>query len=109
MKLFYVYILECADGTYYTGVTNNIERRFLEHSTGVDRNSYTYRRRPVKLAWYFETNIVHHAIEKEKQIKKWSQAKKRALINSDWDKLVEQSKKNFALRKIMKCKESKKN
>ena len=75
MKLYYVYILECSDGTFYTGVTNNIERRFLEHSTGISKTSYTYGRRPVKLVWYVETNLVYYAIEKEKQIKKWSQSK----------------------------------
>jgi putative endonuclease len=101
MKLYYVYIFECADGTYYTGVTNDMERRYMEHSTGLSISSYTYSRRPVKLVWYAETNLVYYAIEKEKQIKKWSKAKKAALINSDWDKLVKLSRKNFILRKMI--------
>jgi putative endonuclease len=52
MKIYYVYILECADGTYYTGITNNLERRFTEHALGLNQDSYTHDRRPVKLAWY---------------------------------------------------------
>ena len=46
MKIF-VYIVECIDGSYYTGVTNNIERRISEHNVGLDRDSFTYSRRPV--------------------------------------------------------------
>lgn len=95
MKTYYVYILECSDSTYYTGVTNDIERRLLEHVNGVSPESYTAKRRPLKLVWYTDTNDINFAIEKEKQIKKWSKAKKLALINSDWEKLIVFSKKNF--------------
>ena len=50
---------------------------------------------------YAETNLVYYAIEKEKQIKRWSKAKKKALIDSDWEKLVKLSKKDFTLRKMI--------
>ena len=93
MKTYYVYILECADGTYYTGVTNDIERRLYEHISGQNPESYTSKRRPVKLVWYTETNDINFALEKEKQIKKWSKAKKNALINEDWENLILLAKK----------------
>jgi len=95
MKTYYVYILECSDGTYYTGGTNDIERRFSEHVNSINPESYTSKRIPVRLVWYTDTNDINFAIEKEKQIKKWSKAKKEALINSDWEKLKTFSKKNF--------------
>ncbi len=50
MKYYYVYILECADDSYYTGITNNLERRFNEHKEGNSPNSYTKSRRPLKFS-----------------------------------------------------------
>ena len=89
---YYVYIVQCSDGSYYTGVTNDLERRIWEHNTGQDENSYTYSRRPVELK-YFETFAdVNQAIAKEKQLKGWSRKKKHALIAQNFDKLKEFSK-----------------
>jgi putative endonuclease len=51
MKYMYVYILECADGSYYTGVTNNPERRLVEHNSGKNPESYTYSRRPLEMKY----------------------------------------------------------
>jgi putative endonuclease len=87
MKNYYVYIIECKDKSFYTGVTNSIEKRISEHNFGIDSNSYTYYRRPIKLVFsqYF-TNI-DDAIRAEKQIKGWSRKKKLALINDDFDLL----------------------
>ncbi len=48
----YVYILECSDNSYYTGVTNNLEKRFMEHEQGVNRNCYIYTRRPLRILFY---------------------------------------------------------
>ena len=95
MKTYYVYILKCSDGTYYTGVTNDINRRLDEHSSGYNPECYTAKRRPVSLVWFTDTNDINYAIDKEKQIKKWSKAKKEALIISDWENLKLLSKKNF--------------
>lgn len=92
---YYVYILECSDNTYYTGVTNNLNRRIEEHQNGVNSNSYTHNRRPIQLVFSAEFNNVEVAIAKEKQIKKWSKNKKEALINGDFDLLPELSKKKF--------------
>ncbi len=95
MKLSYVYILKCSDGTYYTGVTANLEKRILEHQLGKHKNSYTYLRRPVSVVFYCEFTDVNIAILKEKQIKKWSKVKKEALINNEYEKLPNLAKKRF--------------
>jgi putative endonuclease len=88
---FYVYILLCADSSYYTGITNNLVRRFYEHNNSKDELSYTFSRRPTKLI-YFETfKYVMNAIAREKQIKKWSRAKKEALITGNYNLLHELS------------------
>lgn len=81
MKVSFVYILKCSDGTYYTGVTSNLEKRIFEHQSGEYKDSYTHSRRPVKLVFYCQFTEITLAIEKEKQIKKWSKSKKEALIN----------------------------
>jgi putative endonuclease len=82
---YFVYILKCADGTYYTGITNDIERRLSEHQSGANLNAYTFSRRPVKLVWGEEVTTYGEALSHERQIKKWSQAKKKALIRGDFD------------------------
>ncbi|HLO73743.1 MAG TPA: GIY-YIG nuclease family protein [Flavobacterium sp.] len=92
MKLFYVYILKCKDDSFYTGITNSIERRLYEHNVGVDKDAYTYSRRPVELVWFEMFTDSTQAIMVEKKIKGWSRRKKQALIDEDWDKLVRFSK-----------------
>jgi putative endonuclease len=67
MKCMYVYILECADSSYYTGVTNNIERRLNEHNEGIDPESYTYSRRPLVLKHYEYYTDPEQAIMWEKR------------------------------------------
>ena len=93
MKYIYLYILDCADGSYYTGVTNNPERRLYEHEEGLNPNSYTFSRRPLKIVYseYFTDPM--QAIMLEKKIKGWSRRKKEALINDDWKSLIEFSKR----------------
>lgn len=87
MRTYYVYILKCADKTYYTGFTNNLERRFSEHQDGENINAYTYKRRPVDLVFYEEFSDPNYAIAFEKKVKDWSRKKKEALIESNWEKL----------------------
>lgn len=89
MKLYYVYILQCADGSYYVGITNDLDRRVNEHNEGLDKKAYTYRRRPVELAYREIFTEVLHAIAWEKRLKGWSHAKKKAIINGEWDVLPE--------------------
>jgi len=92
MKQYYVYIVKCNDASYYTGVTNSIERRMYEHNTGFNRSAYTFNRKPVKLVWFETFSDINEAILIEKKIKGWSRRKKEALITENWDKLVEYSK-----------------
>ena len=88
-------MLRCSDGTYYTGVTSNLEKRIQEHQEGKHRRSYTFCRRPVVLVFYAEFTDISLAIEKEKQVKKWSRVKKEALINKIYEALPNLSKKEF--------------
>lgn len=84
MKFYYVYILRCSDSSLYTGITSDLERRITEHNSGCHPDSYTFKRRPVTLEWYQEFTEPNQAIEFEKKFKKWSKAKKEALINGDF-------------------------
>jgi putative endonuclease len=93
MKCVFLYIVECSDGSYYTGITNNPERRMNEHNAGFDKESYTYSRRPVILKYCTEFYDPNLAIYWEKRIKGWSHKKKKALIDDDWDALIEFSKR----------------
>jgi len=90
MKNYWVYILKCSDGSYYTGVTNDLERRVFQHNAG-SGGSYTKSRRPVKLVFCEVFGNILDAIAAEKQIKGWRRSKKEALIAGDWDKIVELS------------------
>lgn len=83
---FWCYILKCADGKYYTGHTDDLERRFAEHQHGGFCN-FTTRRRPVKLLWAADFPTREEALESEFRVKKWSRAKKEALAAGDWKKL----------------------
>jgi len=95
MKTYAVYILRCSDDTYYTGITNDIDRRLAEHMEGDSPKSYTFRRRPVEVVFYQDFEDVTTAIDAEKQLKKWSVAKKEALINEQYDLLPGLSRKKF--------------
>ena len=75
----WVYILECADGTYYVGSTNNLERRLWEHQEGLGA-AYTRHRRPVRLTWSADFERVDEAFAFEKRVQGWSRPKRRALI-----------------------------
>ena len=92
VKYLYVYILKCSDGTYYTGITNNLEHRLNQHNEGINSEAYTYARTPVELVFYELFTDYNLAIEWETRIKKWSAKKKEALINSDWKRLVEEAR-----------------
>ena len=87
MKHFYVYILQCNDNSYYTGHTDDIEKRLAEHICK-EKPSYTSTRLPIKLIFMQEFMRREEAIAAERQIQGWSRKKKEALINGDWDNLV---------------------
>jgi len=86
MKPFYVYILECRDGSYYTGHTDDIDKRISEHNMG-KISGYTSKRRPVKVVFIQTFGSRYEALAAERQIKGWFRAKKKALICEDWDLL----------------------
>jgi len=84
---FFVYILKCSNGTFYTGSTSSLYNRIYDHNLGVDPRAYTYRLRPVILVWAEEFESRIDALNIEKQVKGWSHAKKQALIDNDFDKI----------------------
>ena len=88
MDVAFVYILRCADGNLYTGVTRgSVEARVSEHNAGL-ANGYTAKRRPVELI-YSEAHLGYdEAVAAERRIKGWSRAKKVALMRSDFAALL---------------------
>jgi putative endonuclease len=84
MMAFWVYILRCADGSYYTGHTDNLEKRFAQHNAGVIPGSYTFKRRPLQLVFSQDFSSREEALASEQQIKGWSRKKKEAMMRGDW-------------------------
>jgi putative endonuclease len=91
----YLYILECADGSYYTGSTNNMELRLQQHQNGIGA-SYTKNRLPVKLVFIKEFQRIDNAFYMEKQVQGWSKKKKEALITGKFEMLKELSKNHMS-------------
>ena len=89
-----MYILKCADDTYYTGSTIDLERRLLQHQKGEGAN-HTKERLPVELVYYEEYHRIDWAFYREKQVQGWSRKKKEALINGDLKDLPLLAKKDF--------------
>jgi putative endonuclease len=95
-----IYILLCADGSYYTGVTQrDVEERVGEHARGLIPGAYTVRRRPVKLIFSEAYERVDEAIATERRIKGWSRAKKEAYMRGDFASLVALAKRKTAARR----------
>ncbi len=88
----FAYVLRCADGSYYVGHSEDLEKRLCEHSEG-GKCSYTESRRPVLLIWSQEFSSREEAVAAELQIKKWSRAKKQALATGDWSAVSRAAKK----------------
>lgn len=82
----YMYILECVDRSLYVGSTKYLDFRLKEHQIGEGAN-HTRKRLPVKLVYFEEFKRIDYAFNREKQVQKWTRAKKIALINGDVDKL----------------------
>jgi putative endonuclease len=81
-----MYILQCADGSYYTGSTKHLIKRILQHKSGNGSN-HTRRRLPVILVYLEYYPRIEDAFRREKQIQRWSAAKKEALIKRDIQRL----------------------
>ena len=78
----WMYILKCADDTFYTGSTNNLGVRLIEHENGLGAN-YTRKRLPVELVYYEEFSRIDYAFDREKQVQGWGRKKKIALIKNN--------------------------
>ena len=84
MKYYFVYILKCNDKSYYTGFTNNLERRMQEHTSGKNKDCYTFDKRPLELVWFETFNDVFRCYCNWKENKRMEQGKKRSF---DWRRL----------------------
>lgn len=80
---FWVYILHCADGSYYTGHTDDLTKRLAEHQAGQGAG-YTTIRRSVRLLFSEEFPTREEALASERRIKGWSRKKKEAMMRGDW-------------------------
>jgi predicted GIY-YIG superfamily endonuclease len=89
---FWVYILRCGDDSYYTGHTDNLEKRLAEHQAG-EVEGYTSTRLPVALVFSQEFSSREEALVCERQIKGWSRKKKEALIHGDWTEVSRLARK----------------
>jgi putative endonuclease len=88
-----MYILRCADGSYYVGTTRKtLEERLAEHNAGLHRG-YTAARRPVFMVYAQHFETVTDAVWAERQVKGWSRAKKEAMIKGEWQLLPELAKR----------------
>ena len=92
-RMPFVYMLECADGSFYVGSTvHSLEVRLYQHQQGLGA-AYTARRLPVRLVWHEEHERISSAFGREKQVQNWSRAKRIALIEQRYDDLPELARK----------------
>jgi len=96
---FWVYLLRWADNSYYTGHTDNLEKRIGEHQTGT-YPGYTSHRLPVEHVWSQECASRDEALSAELQIKNWSHKKKEAMIRGDWGEVSSLAKKDFSKKRL---------
>ena len=82
-----VYILECCDGSFYTGSTSNLEKRMAQHHQAYFPECYTAARRPLSLIWHQFFDHAEEMVSAERQIKGWSRKKKSALIDGRLNRL----------------------
>ncbi|MDE2053682.1 MAG: GIY-YIG nuclease family protein [Xanthomonadaceae bacterium] len=80
---FSLYVLECSDGTFYIGQTDDLDERMRQHDAG-KAHSYTASRRPLKLLHVEEFETRYEALTMERKLKGWSRAKKLAYMSGDW-------------------------
>ena len=90
----WVYILKCADASYYVGCTTDLLQRIGQHQSG-ELGGYTSTRLPVEMVWSAEFDDIHQATGQERRLKRWSRAKKEALIREDWAALPRLAARGF--------------
>ena len=98
MPIGFMYILECSNGSYYTGSTVNLEARVLQHQNA-EGAKHTKKHLPVKLVYYEEYPRIDEAFYREKQVQGWSRKKKEALIKNENYKLPDLSRNYSQLKK----------
>jgi predicted GIY-YIG superfamily endonuclease len=96
---FWVYILHCADDSYYVGHTDDIEKRISEHESG-ELGGYTSTRRPVRVVFTEEVPSREEALASELRIKGWSRKKKQALIRGDWSEVSRLARRRTPFRPV---------
>ena len=89
---FWVYILRCADDSYYTGHTDSLEQRIAQHHAGTFASCYTFKRRPLQLVFTQDFTSRLEALASEQQIKGWSRKKKEAMMQGDWAEVARLAK-----------------
>jgi putative endonuclease len=95
MKPFWVYIVRCADDSYYTGHTDDLEYRIAQHEAGDLSGCHTFKRRPITLVFSQSFVSREEALSAEQQIKGWSRKKKEALMRGDWAEVSRLSRPAF--------------
>ncbi|HEY6280907.1 MAG TPA: GIY-YIG nuclease family protein [Burkholderiales bacterium] len=84
---FWIYILRCSDGSFYTDHTDNLDYRIAQHRTG-ETGGYTVSRLPIELVFSQECATREEALAAERKLKGWSRAKKKAMIRGDWSEVT---------------------
>ncbi len=92
-KFLYVYMIQCSDDSYYVGVTNDLVERYVDHERGTNKRAYTFTRRPFKLLYWEVHEAAAVAIAREKQLKGWTRAKKKALVWGEIEELKRLARK----------------
>jgi putative endonuclease len=92
---FWVYIIKCSDGSYYTGHTDDLDRRIAQHLEGEISSCYTFDRRPLELVFAQEFPNREEALGSEQQIKGWGRKKKEAMIRGDWVEVSRLARSSF--------------
>ena len=82
--MFWIYMLRCADTSFYVGHTDDLEQRLSQHDRGTFQQCYTFQRRPVTLVYCQSFVTRAEALAMERRVKGWNRAKKVALQNGDW-------------------------
>jgi predicted GIY-YIG superfamily endonuclease len=91
--MFYVYILRCADGSYYVGSAQNVAARVKAHNDGHGA-AFTFKHRPVRVVYSEAFDSKVQAVTRERQLKRWSRPKKVALVAGNLSRLKDLSKRS---------------
>ncbi len=83
--LYYVFILRCKDGRFFTGITTDLKKEIERHQNGVNRKNYTFYRRPVVLEWYQTFHNEEQALAIKKKLTGWSGQKKEAFLQKNFE------------------------